>query len=76
MKLLATGVVFGIVFIASTMPAYAYLDPGTGSVILQVILGVFAGVLVAGKIYWAKIKQFFSRKPPNSASSGESSAED
>lgn len=35
-------------------PAYAYLDPGTGSMILQVLLGGFAGVALAGKLYWRR----------------------
>ena len=33
-------------------PAYAYLDPGTGSMILQVLLGGVAGLAIAGKFYW------------------------
>ena len=33
--------------------AYAYLDPGTGSVIIQALIGVIAGVLIALKIYLA-----------------------
>jgi hypothetical protein len=36
----------------TTVPAYAYLDPGTGSMILQVLLGGVAGVALAGKLYW------------------------
>ena len=36
------------------MPAYAYLDPGTGSMILQVLLGGFAGLALAGKLYWRR----------------------
>jgi len=43
-------------------PALAYLDPGTGSLILQGIIGVIAGVLVALRLYWQRIKLFFSRK--------------
>jgi hypothetical protein len=38
-----------------TSPAYAYLDPGTGSIILQVLLGGIAGIAVAGKLYWHKL---------------------
>jgi len=45
-----------------SVPAYAYLDPGTGSMVLQVLLGVAVGALTAGKLYWAKIKNFFYRK--------------
>jgi hypothetical protein len=36
----------------STTSAHAYLDPGTGSIILQVLLGGVAGVALAGKLYW------------------------
>ena len=41
-------------------PAHAYLDPGTGSMMLQVLLGGIAGGLVVGRLYWQKIKSFFS----------------
>ena len=41
-------------------PAQAYLDPGTGTMILQIILGGVAGLLVAGKLYWARLKEFFA----------------
>ena len=37
-----------------TSSAYAYLDPGTGSIILQVLLGGVAGLALAGKLYWQK----------------------
>ncbi len=39
-------------------PAYAYLDPGTGSMILQLLLGGVAGALVIGKLYFRKIQSF------------------
>ena len=35
--------------------AVAYLDPGTGSMLLQVILGGVAAVGVAIKLYWHKL---------------------
>lgn len=41
---------------ASLKPAYAYLDPGTGAMILQIVLGGIAGALMVGKLYWHKIK--------------------
>jgi len=34
----------------------AYLDPGTGSMLLQVILGGVAAVGVAIKLYWHKLR--------------------
>ena len=41
--------------------AYAYLDPGTGSVIIQALIGVIAGVLITLKIYWYKLKEKLSK---------------
>ena len=42
--------------------AYAYLDPGTGSIIAQVIIGTLVGAGLAIKIYWQKIKMKFMKK--------------
>ena len=39
----------------STSSAHAYLDPGTGSIILQVLLGGIAGIALAIKLYWHKL---------------------
>ena len=60
-KLIAGFVFFGTIGI--TTPAYAYLDPGTGSMLLQLLLGGVAGALVVGKLYWHRVKAFFGRDP-------------
>lgn len=39
--------------------AYAYLDPGTGSYILQLLIAALLGGLFAVKLYWKRIKIFF-----------------
>ena len=44
-------------------PAHAYLDPGTGSMILQILLGGVAGVAVAGRFYWHKLLSLFGMEP-------------
>jgi hypothetical protein len=57
---------FALVFVAVLridVPAYAYLDPGTGSMLVQMLLGGIAGVLVIGKLYWHRVKAFFGRGP-------------
>lgn len=41
--------------------AHAYLDPGSFSYIIQVVIAVAVGALYALKVYWGKIKAFFSR---------------
>jgi hypothetical protein len=49
--------------------ANAYVDPGTGSYIFQVLIGVFLGAAVAVKVFWRRIWGFVTRKPVRSASS-------
>ena len=39
-------------------PAYAYLDPGAGSVILQGIIAAIAAVAIVVNLYWHKILVF------------------
>ena len=46
----------------------AYLDPGTGSVILQALLGGIAGVALTLKLFGRRVLSFFRRRPePESA---------
>jgi len=53
-------ITFGIVFFVFPNNAYAYLDPGTGSYILQMLLAVLAGAIYALKIFWGNIKMYFN----------------
>lgn len=42
-------------------PAFAYLDPSTGSMILSAVVGLFATAGLAIKTYWYKLKRLFRR---------------
>ena len=42
-----------------TSPAYAYLDPGSGSMMLQVLLGGVAALVVILKLYWRRVLTLF-----------------
>ena len=53
-------IVISLVLSTWTLPVYAYLDPGTGSMLIQGIIGAVAAVGVALKLYWHKIKLMFS----------------
>ena len=48
--------------ISYTSPAYAYLDPGTGSMLLQGLIGGVAVVMSFLSLYWQKVKAFFSKE--------------
>ena len=51
----------------------AYLDPGSGSMILQALLGGAAGLFVAIKMFGVRIKEtlFFWRKNEDEAPAAE-----
>jgi len=42
-------------------PAYAYIDPGTGGMLLQLLLGGVVGALVVIKLYWFRLRQTVKR---------------
>lgn len=46
--------------------AYAYLDPGTGSLLIQILIAFFIGISVAVKIFWTYIKSVFMSLVPGS----------
>ena len=39
--------------------AFAYIDPGSGSAILQGVLGALAAVAVVLKLYWHRLLRIF-----------------
>jgi hypothetical protein len=38
------------------------MDPGTGSILFQALIGALAGLAITLKIYWYKIKERLMRK--------------
>jgi len=57
--LMAASIVPAIFIISINGEVHAYLDAGTGSIILQAVLGGVVGALVAVKLFWNQIKAFF-----------------
>ena len=49
------------------MDFFAYLDAGTGSMILQAVAAGAVGVLVFVKAFWHRIKNLFTRKSDKSS---------
>lgn len=41
--------------------AFAYLDPGSGSYLFQILLAFFIGALFSLKVLWKKMAAFFSK---------------
>ena len=57
--------IFASVLVALPTTAFAYFDPGTGSLIIQGLIGAVAGIAV----FWGQVKSFvrslFTRKKYN-----------
>ncbi len=53
-----------------------YFDPGTGSLIIQLVLGVLLAVGLAVRIYWRKIKALFGAKSLVKNESSQDEADD
>ena len=52
-------------------PVLAYLDAGSASLFLQLLLGGFAAVAVTAKLYWGRLLTFLRiRKPEDDAPEG------
>ena len=48
-------------YFVSIGTAHAYIDPGTGSIILQAVLGFIAITLTGASFYWNKFKLFIKK---------------
>lgn len=48
-----------ILLFVGVRPAHAYLDPGNGSMLLQLLLGGVAGAAVVARLAWQRIVSFF-----------------
>ncbi len=45
-------------------PAHAYLDPGSGGLLMQLLLGGVAGMVVVIKLYWHRLLVFLKIREP------------
>jgi hypothetical protein len=53
-----------LMIVMPTGSAQAYLDPGSGSLIVQIIIGGILAALVAIRLYWSRIVGFVTGKKP------------
>lgn len=51
--------------VIAPMKANAYIDPGTGSIVVQSIIATVAGIGFALKVYWNNIKTYFNNRKKN-----------
>jgi hypothetical protein len=63
MNVIVTLLVAAVLLVAFERPTHAYLDPGTGSMLLQVLLGGVAGAVVIVKLYWRGLLRLLRIRP-------------
>jgi hypothetical protein len=51
-----------LLLIILPVTSFGYLDPGSGSLILQGVIGAIAVGIATGKLWWYKLKSLFSSK--------------
>lgn len=73
-RIATSGVLALFCFLMLTDTAYAYLDPGTGSILLQGLIGAVAAGLAFFKFYWHRLKSVL--RPKTQAESLESTPSD
>ena len=54
-------IVAGILFIASSAPAHAYIDPGSGTLIVQGLVGSFVAIATIGGLYLQRFRAAIGR---------------
>lgn len=57
-KIISFFILIGLVY---PQRADAYIDPGTGSFVLQLIAGFLIGASLTIRIYWKKMRSFFDK---------------
>ena len=53
-----------VLLLSVSLPACGYIDPGTGSLIIQSIIGAIAAIGITMELYWHKLKVFLASKQP------------
>lgn len=48
-----------LIYLLAPGTAYAYIDPGTGSYILQILIAAFIAAAFAIRSFWENVKMFF-----------------
>lgn len=75
MNILRQIAVIGVLFTTASLifprHVYAYIDPGSGSYIFQIIVAGVLGGLYGIKLYWQKIVSFFKNLVSKKSDKGD-----
>jgi hypothetical protein len=53
-----------LIFLSTPSNAYAYIDPGAGSYVFQILIAGLLAALFFLKAFWQRVKAFFTKESP------------
>ena len=51
-------ILLGLLLLVFPAQAFAYIDPASGTFILQLVIAALAGAVVTVKLYWSKLSEW------------------
>ena len=69
-------ILFTVACVVQASVAHAYLDPGTGSYLFQLLIGGALGGMVAVKLYWRSIVDFFRKEDSSDDTTNDENEQD
>jgi hypothetical protein len=67
---LGTSAALAVVALLIAAPAYAYIDPGSGSMLVQLLTGGAAGAIILARLYLRRLKDRLTPKSKPPAADG------
>jgi hypothetical protein len=67
---LGTSAALAVVALLIAAPAYAYIDPGSGGMLVQLLTGGAAGAIILARLYWRRLKERLTSKSKSPAADG------
>ena len=69
-------ILFTVACVVQASVAHAYIDPGTGSYLFQLLIGGALGGMVALKLYWKDIVNFFRKRDSSDDTENDENEQD
>jgi hypothetical protein len=66
----------GIQLLSIPLSILAYIDPGTGSIILQAVVATVVGAAIAVKLFWHRLLKFFGLRKGSGTDTPEKNGEE
>ena len=70
-KIIRIAAVAAVAAFLTPVAALAYIDPGTGSYVIQLVIAAFVGVVFSVRVFWKRIARLFKKGEPEAPKSDD-----